>query len=235
MISSAKKDTNPSSSPPAVVVDLQPSRPSYRGFTGGSPPQPISMQADPSFSSITSSGGFVSTHSEPHTVLDNFFLVSGYIPRVTPYETGVKNGIRFDSKSDGGAGTWEKDEEIADERFLMCNLKGKGIVLLTGCSHGGVVNAALHSVYLLENQVPLYAILGGYHLVGEQEANAKETVRDLKKLDLVPPVHLYEILPNLDLRLANFDLPLANRRLFPNCRSHWAILKYFVIVAKDRI
>ncbi|TVY87222.1 hypothetical protein LAWI1_G005310 [Lachnellula willkommii] len=61
---------------------------------------------------------------------------------------------------------WEKDEEMADERFLMCNVKGtkalrKGIVMFTGCSHRGLVNASRNAVGLLGGTVPLHAVLGG--------------------------------------------------------------------------
>ncbi len=70
--------------------------------------------------SILTAGGKVEKNAEAHTVLDNMFLVSGMIPRVTAYEKGVLKGIRFENEK----GIWEKDEEIADERFLMCNLKG---------------------------------------------------------------------------------------------------------------
>ncbi len=66
----------------------------------------------------------------------------------------------------------------------MCNLKGKGVVLFTGCSHGGVINASRHAVELLGGKVPLYAVLGGYHLVGEQEANVGQTVEDLRSFDV---------------------------------------------------
>jgi 7,8-dihydropterin-6-yl-methyl-4-(beta-D-ribofuranosyl)aminobenzene 5'-phosphate synthase len=114
MITAAK---SPGSEP--VVVDLHPARPDYRGFMAG--PNPVSMQADPKFSDVERAGGKVEKNSDPHTVLDNMFLVSGMIPRVTSYEKGVLNGIRFENEK----GVWEKDEEIADERFLMCNLKGK--------------------------------------------------------------------------------------------------------------
>jgi hypothetical protein len=48
------------------------------------------------------------------------FLISGFIPRVTPYEKGVIRGIRFN----GATGSWETDELIEDERLVMCNLKG---------------------------------------------------------------------------------------------------------------
>jgi 7,8-dihydropterin-6-yl-methyl-4-(beta-D-ribofuranosyl)aminobenzene 5'-phosphate synthase len=117
MITDAKK-SNPSGWSSPVVVDLHPARPEYRGFMAG--PNPISMQADPTFAEIEEAGGKVEKNADAHTVLDDMFLVSGMIPRVTPYEKGVMNGIRFESEKRG----WEKDEEIADERFLMCNLKG---------------------------------------------------------------------------------------------------------------
>ncbi len=190
MITEAKR-SSPSSSGP-VIVDLHPARPDYRGFMAG--PNPVSLQADPTFAEIEAAGGKVEKNADAHTVLDDMFLVSGMIPRVTPYEKGILHGIRFGNEK----GVWEKDEEIADERFLMCNLKGmsllpfadltlirikgKGIVMLTGCSHGGVVNASKSAVELLGGSVPLHAVLGGYHLVMDQEVNVQTTVRDLKAL-----------------------------------------------------
>lgn len=116
MITEAKKSSLEASAP--LIVDLHPARPDYRGFMVGN--EPISMQADPSFAEIESLGGRVEKLSDAHTALGDLFLVSGEIPRVTPYETGIKGGIRFDKQKD----EWEKDESISDERFLMCNLKG---------------------------------------------------------------------------------------------------------------
>jgi 7,8-dihydropterin-6-yl-methyl-4-(beta-D-ribofuranosyl)aminobenzene 5'-phosphate synthase len=60
---------------------------------------------------------------------------------------------------------------------------GKGIVMLTGCSHRGVVNASREAVQLLDGKVPLHAVLGGYHLGANDDENVKQTVRDLKALD----------------------------------------------------
>ena len=34
-------------------------------------------------------------------------------------------------------GPWEPDEEIADERYLAAAVKGKGVVVLSACSHAG--------------------------------------------------------------------------------------------------
>ena len=60
---------------------------------------------------------------------------------------------------------------------------GKGLVVFTGCSHAGVVNVVKHALFLAGNTTPLYAVIGGYHLVGPNEANIHDTVQDLKALD----------------------------------------------------
>lgn len=101
-----------------LVVDLQPDRPVYRGFS--TPQTIVSLEADPTFEEITSAGAVIDRQSEAHTILDDMFLVSGEIPRVTPYETGLKGAVRFDPETKD----WISDELIADERFLALNLKG---------------------------------------------------------------------------------------------------------------
>lgn len=102
----------------SLVVDVHPSRPDYRGFGMGE--TIVSLEADPSFGEMEEAGATIDKNSETHTVLDDMFLISGEIPRVTSYENGLKGALRFDSEE----GDWFSDEMINDERFLMCNLKG---------------------------------------------------------------------------------------------------------------
>lgn len=104
----------------ALHVDLQPDRPDYRGVQ---PPGSaiLSLEADPTFEEIENRGGVVKKNRQMHTVSDNTFLISGKIPRVTEYEQGLKFGVRFDAETK----KWSKDEEMADERILMCKLKGR--------------------------------------------------------------------------------------------------------------
>ncbi|WEW59086.1 MBL fold metallo-hydrolase [Emydomyces testavorans] len=177
MIKDAQAVNNRRDHDPKLVVDLHGSRPDYRGFTIGS--ETISLEADPTFEEIEHAGAKVERSASPHTVLDDMFLISGEIPRATEYETGLKHAVRFDKAT----GTWEKDELIADERLLVCNVKGKGIVIFTGCSHAGVVNASRHAVDLVGRDVPVYAIFGGYHLATSEDAQVHATVRDLKALE----------------------------------------------------
>nr|KMM69835.1 hypothetical protein CPAG_06148 [Coccidioides posadasii RMSCC 3488] len=160
-----------------LVVDLHEARPDYRGFSIGS--EIISLEADPTFEEIEDAGAKVEKTTSPHTVLDGMFLISGEIPRITEYETGLAHAVRFDKST----GQWDKDEIIADERLLACNLKDKGLVIFTGCSHAGVVNASRHAVDLAGKNIPAYAIFGGYHLAGSEAAQIEATVKDLKALN----------------------------------------------------
>jgi 7,8-dihydropterin-6-yl-methyl-4-(beta-D-ribofuranosyl)aminobenzene 5'-phosphate synthase len=102
-----------------LIVDVHPSRPDYRGFVMGDH-KIVSLEADPRFEEMEEAGATIHKHHEAHTILDDMFLVSGEIPRKTRYETGLKYGMRFDQET----GEWFSDEKVADERFLMCNLKG---------------------------------------------------------------------------------------------------------------
>ena len=121
MITDAKKTAGCSEK--STVVDLHPDRPEYRGMAIGE--EIISLQADPTVEEIEGAGGVVRMEKEGHAVLDDFFYISGEIPRRTSYEMGLKGGMRFDEDE----GDWFSDERIADERFLMCHLKGELSVL----------------------------------------------------------------------------------------------------------
>ena len=113
MINAAKE-----SGQPPVTVDLHPNRPFYRGIS--SPVGIVSLPADPTFEEIEKAGAKVVKNDQPHTILDDMFLVSGEIPRVTSYEVGIPRATRLDPTTR----EWESDELIKDERFLMCNVKG---------------------------------------------------------------------------------------------------------------
>ncbi len=57
----------------------------------------------------------------------------------------------------------------------------KGLVLFTGCSHAGVVNAARHALEL-GGGAPLYAVVGGFHLADGSPEKLQSTLDDLKAL-----------------------------------------------------
>ncbi len=88
----------------------------------------------------------------------------------------VQHALLFDAGPESE--TWEKNVEhlrlvdeiskIEDERFVMCNLRNKCLVMCTGTSHAGVVNTSKNAVEL-EDSLPLYAVTGGSHLSDAQQ------------------------------------------------------------------
>lgn len=124
-------------------------------------------------------GARVINTTEPQLALDGCIWVSGEIPRVTPYETGLPGQHRL--TDDGDA--WEPDELLMDERCVAFHVKGKGLVVLSACSHAGVVNVLTH-VRASYPGVPLHAVLGGLHLSGTNERIIPDTVRDLGQFGL---------------------------------------------------
>jgi len=137
------------------------------------------MEDIPTIDDLASFGAKVVTSRVPHALLDGMVHVSGEIPRVTAYERGYPGQVR---RTEDGQG-WEPDELLLDERWLGINVKGKGLVVLSACSHAGIVNV-LHHARASYPDVPLYAILGGLHLSGANEAVIPQTVDDLKQFGL---------------------------------------------------
>lgn len=107
-------------------MDVHPNRPDFRGVQAGD--MAISLEADPSFAELEAAGAAVIKSDQSHTVLDDFFCVSGEVPRETPYEDGIYGGLRYEHSR----GKWEEDTMIMDERYVMCNLKGTPIPWFLG-------------------------------------------------------------------------------------------------------
>jgi 7,8-dihydropterin-6-yl-methyl-4-(beta-D-ribofuranosyl)aminobenzene 5'-phosphate synthase len=144
------------------------------------------MEDVPSIEALTTHGASVINTRESQLVLDGMLYVSGEIPRVTTYERGLKGQHR---RTLDGTG-WELDELIMDERFVAVNVRGKGIVVLTACSHAGVVNVMTHARTCFAGQ-PMYAVIGGLHLSGSNEKIIPDTVAGLREfgLSMIAPGH----------------------------------------------
>ena len=140
----------------------------------------------PDPATLARGGASVVSSPEEQLLQDGRFFLSGEIPRVTPYETGFAGHM---SLSDDGQ--WEPDPLIMDERFLVVNVKDKGLVVFSACSHAGVVNVLKDAARVFP-ALPLHAVMGGFHLAGPgMEQRIAETVRDMRDfgLDLIVPGH----------------------------------------------
>ncbi len=121
-------------------------------------------------------GALVVNKPDERTLLDGFFYLSGEIPRVTSFEKGrVDHMCRDDAKS-----AWRSDPLLMDERYVAVNLKDKGLVVFSACSHAGIINV-LEDAKKVFGGVPLYCAFGGLHLVGSLEKIMAQTVDSMKR------------------------------------------------------
>jgi 7,8-dihydropterin-6-yl-methyl-4-(beta-D-ribofuranosyl)aminobenzene 5'-phosphate synthase len=137
------------------------------------------MEDVPGIEALTANGATVINTREPRLALEGTAYVSGEIPRITPFETGLPGQHR---RTLDGTG-WELDELIMDERFVAVHVAGKGLIVFTACSHAGVVNV-LHHARASSQGIPLFAVLGGLHLSGTNERVIPQTVEALQQFDL---------------------------------------------------
>ncbi len=140
----------------------------------------------PSLRELETHGAHVTLTTGPELLADGHALVSGEIPRITPFETGLPGQHR---RIDPMA-AWEPDEQLLDERFLAVNVRNEGLVVLTACSHAGVINVLTHAADLVPG-TPIRGVFGGLHLAGTNEGIIPQTVDHLAGFDpaLVAPGH----------------------------------------------
>ena len=113
------------------------------------------------------------------------YLVTGQIERSTPFEQGFP--IHYARLE----GQWRPDPLIHDDQAIVLHVKNKGLVVLTGCGHAGVINTIRHAQQLTGVQ-KVYAVIGGFHLTGALfEPIIPPTVAALKELSpaVIVPAH----------------------------------------------
>jgi 7,8-dihydropterin-6-yl-methyl-4-(beta-D-ribofuranosyl)aminobenzene 5'-phosphate synthase len=123
------------------------------------PDQPTWELPTLSPAALESEGFTVIERRQPSLLLDGAVLITGEVDRTTEFEHGLPfHEARWD-------GSWEPDPLIVDEQALVVQVRGQGLVVLTGCGHAGAVNIARHALRLTGTD-RLHAMLGGFHLTG---------------------------------------------------------------------
>ncbi|PID96860.1 MAG: MBL fold metallo-hydrolase [Actinomycetales bacterium] len=114
----------------------------------------------------------------PSLLLDGSLLLTGEVDRTTDFELGMPPV--HEAFVDGA---WGPDRTVIDDQALVVNVRGQGLVIVTGCGHAGTVNIARHAMRL--TGVPkLAGMLGGFHLNGPAFAPVIEpTVSAFVELD----------------------------------------------------
>jgi 7,8-dihydropterin-6-yl-methyl-4-(beta-D-ribofuranosyl)aminobenzene 5'-phosphate synthase len=110
-------------------------------------------------------------------------VLSGEIERRTDFEPGmaaacVKNGSEI------------IHDTIPEDQALYIDIKGKGLLIITGCCHAGLINTVRKALELFPGK-GIYGIVGGFHLNSADERQMEETMKYLSRLAFshIAPLH----------------------------------------------
>jgi len=119
---------------------------------------------------------------DPAPMIPGAYL-SGTIEQVTDYETIPPSFV-------ARKGNDFVQETFIGEQAVFLNAKGKGLVVLTGCGHRGVVNTVKHAQKITGIE-KVHAVIGGFHLTGAKPEVIQKTIGDIKAIhpDYIVPTH----------------------------------------------
>jgi len=191
------------------IIDLHPDRPEARGIA---PPPTYDkvigrLPPDPTFELIEKAGAKIEVSKEGHAVADGAVWVSGEIPRITDFESGLLSGVRWFKTDNEQSGKWVKEEDIMDERYACIDVVGKGLVIFSACSHAGIVNVVKDAVTKFRR--PIHMIIGGLHLAGPELAYRIPPTVDFLSRQLKPsPTYI------LPMHCSGFNSKIALQTAF---------------------
>jgi 7,8-dihydropterin-6-yl-methyl-4-(beta-D-ribofuranosyl)aminobenzene 5'-phosphate synthase len=79
---------------------------------------------------------------------------------------------------------------LEDDQAIVINVREKGLVVLSGCAHSGIVNTVQYAKEI-SGVDEVYAILGGFHLAPAKDDEIERTIDEIIKLrpKVVVPTH----------------------------------------------
>lgn len=114
----------------------------------------------------------------PYLMLEDTALFLGEIPRESDFERGMPNAYFEDAMGQVARDLME------DDSALVMHLRGKGLVVLSGCGHSGIVNTVDHAKSITGIH-DIHVVMGGFHLTGPAfESAIGPTVSRIK--DMAP-------------------------------------------------
>jgi 7,8-dihydropterin-6-yl-methyl-4-(beta-D-ribofuranosyl)aminobenzene 5'-phosphate synthase len=140
----------------------------------------------PNRSLLTNAGYDIIEKHSPSLWIGDTVLITGEIPRTNSFEKGFPNHY-FEVEE----GKMEPDPLIKDDQAVIMKVKDKGLVIITGCGHAGIINT-LNYAKELTGEDRIYSVLGGMHLSGGLfEPIIPTTVEELEKVKpkFVVPCH----------------------------------------------
>lgn len=118
---------------------------------------------------------------EPYSMLEGNVLFLGEIARTNNFEQNVSESFYREN------GLTKRDDFLDDSAIAML-LKGKGLVIIAGCAHAGIINT-IHHARKQTGESHVFVVMGGFHLTGktkEQLTPLLEALRQCNPRYIVP-------------------------------------------------
>jgi len=148
------------------------------------PSQGVFDQPVPDAIALKKAGAEIRMCSSPSTLAGGHLLVTGEVERKIPFEKGMPGGeIEKEGK-------WVPDP-IRDDQAIVISVKDKGLIVLSGCAHAGIINTVEYARKIAGTN-HVHAVLGGFHLSGKAfEQVITPTIEAMKKInpDYLVPMH----------------------------------------------
>jgi len=135
----------------------------------------IGITGENSREKIIESGGNLVLLDQPFHLM-NGVISTGEVERVVDFE---KQGIGTYNIENGKV----VSDRIIDDISIVVNIKNKGLFIVSGCSHSGIVNIIKHAVKITGVD-KVYGLIGGLHLIKADNVRINKTVEALMEMDL---------------------------------------------------
>lgn len=134
-----------------------------------------------SVSNVESAGGIVLLATNPIKIACGI-TTTGEVPRITKFEEvsglwTIKNTIFI-------------EDTMIDDQSLIIDVKSKGLLVVSGCAHSGIINTIKCAQEITQNR-KIYAVIGGFHLTSSEDYKIESTVAELEYFDpkVIAPCH----------------------------------------------
>ena len=117
-------------------------------------------------------GAKITLSEGPYELVPGCWL-SGYIPRMSFEKSGRPVNMLFRDGSDF------IPDDLDEDQAIVINVKDKGLVVLSGCAHSGIVNTVNYAKAFTGIDT-IYAIIGGFHLARAKDDEITKTIDALK-------------------------------------------------------
>jgi 7,8-dihydropterin-6-yl-methyl-4-(beta-D-ribofuranosyl)aminobenzene 5'-phosphate synthase len=109
---------------------------------------------------------------------------TGAVPRRS-FESAGRSGGRFYREGDAFLA-----DGLEDDQAVVINVAGKGLVIVAGCAHSGIVNTVRHAREI-SGVDKIHAILGGFHLAPAKDGEMKRTISEIQEMApaMIAPTH----------------------------------------------